>query len=274
MARVALLTAMSMVAFAGNSLLARMALKESGTDAASFTAMRLVSGAVVLWAIVRWRARGRITGDLRASAVLFAYAVAFSFAYVALPAGLGALIMFGAAQSTMVGYGIWCGERLRAVQLAGLASAIAGLVFLMAPGLAAPPPIASALMLFAGAAWGVYCLLGAGSGDPLRATAGNFVRCAPMCMVLAALMLPTLEVDARGAVCAVLSGAIASGLAYAVWYTAMRELTTIAASAVQLTIPVLASIAGVALLGEQFTLRLAIGTLFVLGGVGVVLLKR
>ncbi|MGH8166748.1 MAG: EamA family transporter, partial [Woeseiaceae bacterium] len=189
--RLTALTALTMVAFAGNSLLCRMALKSTSMDAASFTTIRVISGALMLWLIVRAHrgVRADNAGSWMSAFALFAYAAAFSFAYVSLPAASGALILFGAVQATMIGYGLWTGERLRALQIAGLALAIAGLVGLLLPGLSAPPLAGSILMFGAGVAWGVYSLRGQGAGDPLAATAGNFLRAIPFAVALSALLL-------------------------------------------------------------------------------------
>jgi drug/metabolite transporter (DMT)-like permease len=275
--RILLLTAMAMAAFAGNSLLCRLALKETGIDAASFTAIRLVSGALVLWAVARsTRGAHAGRGNWLSALALFAYAACFSFAYVSLPTGTGALLLFGAVQALMIGYGIWSGERLRPLQLAGLALAFGGLAGLLLPGVSAPPLAGSVLMLLAGMSWGVYSLRGKGAGDPTRVTAGNFLRAAPMAVALGLLMLAFrgASLDAAGFWLAVASGALTSGIGYAVWYTALPALKATSAASVQLSVPVLAALGGIAFLGEPLTLRLVLASSAILGGIALVVLQK
>ena len=273
--RVLALTALAMICFAGNSLLCRMALKHTAIDAASFTTIRLASGALALWAIVRVRDGARtVRGSWISAAALFAYAVAFSYAYVALTAGTGALILFGAVQATMIGYGLARGERLRRIQLGGLALAIGGLVGLLLPGISAPPVRGAMLMVAAGIAWGVYSLRGRGSGDPTQVTAGNFMRAVPFAIGVSAATLAHLRIDLAGAAYAVASGALASGVGYAIWYTALRGLKATSAATVQLSVPVIAAIAGVLLLHEPLTLRLVLSSIAILGGIAIVISKK
>jgi drug/metabolite transporter (DMT)-like permease len=270
--RVALCTALAMAAFASNSLLCRVALDRTGIDAATFTTLRLLSGAVMLSLIVRLRygIHGD-KGNLRSALALFVYAAGFSFAYISLPASTGALLLFGAVQATMIGYGLWKGERLRGLQLVGLALALGGLVGLLAPGLTAPPLTGSLLMLSAGIAWGVYTLRGKGMGHPLVVTAGNFLRTLPMTLLLSLLMYRHAAIDGAGVVYAVLSGALASGIGYAIWYTAVPALRATSAATVQLSVPVLAALGGIALLGEPLTLRLVLTSVAILGGIALVI---
>ena len=275
--RIVFLTAGAMAAFAGNSLLCRMALKETGIDAASFTAIRLVSGALVLWAVAR-STRGAQTGkgNLWSALALFSYAACFSFAYISLPTGTGALLLFGAVQALMIGYGIWSGERLRPLQLAGLALAFGGLAGLLLPGVSAPPLVGSVLMLLAGVSWGIYSLRGKGAGDPTRVTAGNFLRAAPLAvgLGLVMLLLRGASLDAAGFWLAVASGALTSGIGYAVWYTVVPALKATTAASVQLSVPVLAALGGIAFLGEPLTLRLALTSVAILGGIALVVLQK
>jgi len=205
---------------------------------------------------------------------LFVYAAAFSYAYVGVTAGTGALLLFGAVQATMIGYGVWRGERLSAQQQLGLVLALVGLVALFWPGLASPPWDGAALMLGAGVAWGVYSLRGADSSDPLRATAGNFVRAVPMAVLLSALTLHRATFDAAGMAFGAASGAVASGIGYAIWYTALRQLRSTSAATVQLSVPVIAAGGGVLWLGEPLTAHLVLASAAVLGGVAVVLCVR
>ena len=273
--RVLVLTALAMIAFAGNSLLCRLALKETGIDAASFTAIRLMAGALTLWFIVRLRSDGKPpAGDWRSAWALFVYAICFSFAYIDLSTATGALLLFGAVQATMIGYGWWKGERLRPWQIAGIALALAGLAGLLLPGLSAPPLTGALLMLGAGVAWGVYSLRGKAAGDPTCMTAGNFLRAAPLAMALGMILLPWATVDRAGAWYAVLSGALASGVGYAIWYAALRGLSAATAATVQLSVPVIAAAGGVVLLAEPMTLRLLMASVAILGGVALVIANR
>ena len=274
-ARLIALTSLAMLAFACNSLLCRVALIHTRIDAASFTAIRLLSGALMLGLIVRMRGGLRSGGGNWASALaLFVYAAGFSFAYISLPASTGALLLFGAVQATMICHGLCSGERLRKLQLAGFAVALAGLLGLLAPSLTAPPLFGSLLMLSAGIAWGVYSLRGRGAGDPLQVTAGNFLRAVPIMGLLSALMINAATVDGAGLVYAVLSGALASGIGYAVWYTALPFLKATSAATVQLSVPVIAAVGGIAFLGEALTLRLALASAAILGGIALVVLRN
>ena len=270
-ARTLLLTALAMLAFAGNSLLCRMALATTTIDPASFTAIRIVAGALALAMIVRLRHAGTPLGDWPSGIALFVYAAAFSFAYVTLPAAAGALLLFGSVQATMIGHGLASGERPGVRQLVGLAVAFAGLVGLLLPGLSAPPLQGSLLMIAAGAAWGIYSLRGRSGGDATRETAGNFLRAAVLAGGLGLLMLPVASVDRAGVLYAVASGALASGVGYAVWYTALRGLAATSAASVQLSVPVIAAVGGILLLGEALTLRLVLCSTAVLGGIGLVI---
>lgn len=274
-ARIAVLTLATMVAFAGNSVLCRIALKETGIDAASFTTIRLVSGALVLWLIARGFRRERTGGGNWLSALaLFAYAAGFSFAYLSLTAATGALLLFGAVQATMIFHGLRSGERFSRQQLAGLALAGGGLVGLLLPGLTAPPLLGSALMLAAGVAWGVYSLRGRGAGDPTRVTAGNFQRAMLFAVALSMLTLPGARLDAAGVGYAIASGAIASGMGYALWYSVLPALKATTAATVQLSVPAIAAFGGIVFLGEPLTLRLTLASTALLGGIALVILYR
>ena len=269
------LTFLAMIAFAGNSLLCRLALKHTGTDAASFTSIRILSGALMLWLIVRMRGGTYSTaGSWRSALALFVYAAGFSYAYVNLPAATGALLLFAAVQATMIGYGLWSGERLGARQSAGLLCAFSGLAVLLLPGLSAPPLPGSVLMLCAGVAWGIYSLRGKGVGDPTRVTSGNFLRAVPMAAVLSVVSLHSNSLDSSGFWYAITSGALASGVGYAVWYTALRGLKATSAATVQLGVPILAALGGVVFLGEAITFRLFIASSTILGGIALVIFDR
>ena len=289
-----------MLAFAGNSLLCRIALKQTSIDAASFTSLRLASGALVLALLVLWRSRARPAGaspgvapstnavqpwhagSWLSALALFVYAAGFSFAYVNLTAATGALLLFGVVQTSMIGWGLWRGERLQPLQWLGLAAASAGLVWLLLPGLSAPSLSAGVLMASAGVAWAVYTLrgrrVGAGVGgaahDATTVTAGNFLRAAPLALATSALLWPLARWDNHGALLALASGGAASGLGYAVWYTALRGLSATRAAIVQLTVPALATAGGVMLLGEPLTPHLLGASTAVLGGVALVILAR
>jgi drug/metabolite transporter (DMT)-like permease len=271
--RVFALTSLAMFAFAGNSLLCRLALKHTNIDAASFTAIRLLSGAAALWLITRVRGGTRSgRGSWLSALALFAYAAGFSFAYVNLSVATGALLLFGAVQATMIGVGIWNGERLRGPQLFGLSLALGGLIGLLLPGLSAPPVAAAALMLGAGVAWGVYSLRGQGAGDPTRVTAGNFLRAAPIAAAISLFWPKGSRLDHAGVWYAVASGALASGLGYAVWYTALPALKSTSAAVVQLCVPVITTLGGFALLGEPITARVILASGAILGGIALVVL--
>jgi drug/metabolite transporter (DMT)-like permease len=274
-ARIIALTSLAMIAFAGNSLICRVALNHTRIDAASFTTVRLISGALMLGLIVSMR-RGTPagSGNWLSAFALFVYAAGFSFAYVSLPAATGALLLFGAVQVTMIGYGVWTGERLVKRQLVGLMLALAGVVVLLLPGLAAPPLSGSVLMLGAGVAWGVYSLRGKGAGDPTSVTAGNFLRAVPIAAALSAVMLNGISADTAGFWYAVSSGALASGIGYAIWYTALPALKATHAATVQLSVPVIAALGGILFLGEPITPRLLLASAAILGGIALVIQKR
>ena len=271
----AFLVVLAMTAFAANSLLCRMALRNGAIDPGSFTAIRIASGAAVLWLIARLRDRTMTSaGSWWSAAALFAYAAAFSFAYVELPAAVGALILFCAVQVTMIGYGLWKGERIGRIQAVGLALAIAGLVTLLSPGLSAPSPGSAALMLAAGIAWGIYSLRGKGSGDPTIATAGNFLRAVPLAVILSLATLGSASASTAGVLYAVASGGLASGVGYAIWYAALPGLTATKAATIQLSVPVVAAAGGVVLLGEAITLTLVVSSAAILGGIALVVAAR
>jgi drug/metabolite transporter (DMT)-like permease len=265
-----------MFAFAANSLLCRAALRTDAIDAASFTLVRLVAGALVLSLLVRMRrAPAPAPRNVPSAAALFAYAIAFSIAYLKLPSGTGALVLFGCVQTTMIVAGLRGGERPRPAIWAAIAVALAGLVYLVLPGLGAPDPIGAALMALAGVAWGIYSLRGRGSPDPLAATAINFAWSVPLAVVaFVAGLAFAPHASLRGVVLATASGAIASGVGYSIWYTALRGLTATRAAVVQLSVPVITAIGGVLLLGESLSGRLVVSALAILGGVAFVLTRR
>ncbi len=274
--RIITLTALSMLAFASNSLLCRIALKHTTIDPASFTTIRLIAGALTLVILVRIR-QGAYPreGNWISALALFVYAAAFSFAYVKLSAGTGALLLFGVVQSTMLVYGLYSGERLSFMQILGLIVAIAGLVSLVLPGLSSAPPLgASLLMLCAGFAWAVYSLRGKATGDPSRMTTGNFLRTVPITLILSACMWPDASLDKTGIACALASGALASGIGYVIWYSVLPALKATHAASVQLSVPVIAAVAGIAFLSEPISPRLVGASLAVLGGIALVIMNR
>ncbi len=269
------LICLAMIAFAGNSLLCRMALKHTSIDAASFTAIRLTSGAIMLWLIVQLRHGAPANkGNWLSALALFGYAAGFSFAYLSLPASTGALLLFGAVQATMIGHGIWQGERLQRAQLFGLLLAFAGLLGLLLPGLSAPPLFGSVLMLGAGIAWGIYSLRGKGAGDPIQVTAGNFLRSVPFAAILSLIFWNKISLNNPGFWYAILSGALTSGIGYTIWYTALPALKATTAATVQLGVPVIAALGGIIFLGESLTWRLVLASLAILGGVVLVILEK
>jgi len=268
-----------MLAFAANSVLCRLALGATTIDAASFTAIRLGSGAAMLVLLAAGRRREIISGQRgswRSAVMLFLYAAAFSFAYRNLSAGTGALILFASVQLTMLLYAIFSGERPGAAEWFGLALAFGGLVYLVSPGLSAPPALNAGLMTIAGVAWGVYSLRGRGSTDALGVTAGNFLRSVPFALIatFATLVLGTAHATQRGVLLAILSGALTSGIGYAIWYAALRSLTATRAALVQLSVPIIAALGGVALVQEKVTARLVIASLLVLSGIALAVSTR
>jgi drug/metabolite transporter (DMT)-like permease len=278
--RVFVLTLLAMIAFAGNSLLCRAALKQTTVDAATFTFVRIFSGAAALWLIVNMRhASGRaddrrIRGNWLSALALFAYSAAFSFAYVDLSAGTGALLLFGAVQATMILWGLHKGEQLDAIQIVGFTVAVTGLIVLVFPSLSAPPLIGSILMLGAGVAWGIYSLRGKGEKKPGSVTTGNFVRAVPLAAAVSIISVHWVHIDLAGVSYAMISGAITSGLGYVIWYSALQDLKAASAATVQLSVPVLAATGGILLLGEPPTLRYLLASVAILGGIALVVLEK
>ena len=272
---IALSTALAMLAFAGNSILCRLALKTTAIDPASFTAIRLISAALLLAILMRFKGQSVAgTGNWKSAGALFAYAAGFSVAYVNLSAGTGALLLFGAVQLSMISISLWRGEKVSALQIFGLALAFAGLVVLVLPGLAAPPLLSCAFMIGAGIAWGIYSLRGRGMADATAVTCGNFIRTIPMAAILFIIFFDQVHFDQLGLVYAVLAGAITSGLGYAIWYKVLPGLKPLEASVVQLSVPVIAAFAGIVLMGEVMSLRLVVASIAVLGGIFLVTLAK
>jgi len=274
MTRLIVVITFAMLAFAGNSLLCRIALRDTTIDAATFTSIRLVSGALILAVILRAKgARPMAAGSWRAAFCLFAYAAAFSFAYRQLTAATGALLLFGAVQTAMLSWGLATGERLRSLQVVGLLIAVGGLVYMLLPGLSAPPIEGAAFMIAAGVAWAGYSLLGRGTKDPTNATAGNFLRSVPFAAALSLTMAAGTSADHTGALYAVASGAVTSGLGYVLWYAALPSLTAASAAVIQLSVPAIAALGGVVLLAEPLSSRLVIASVTILGGIALTILR-
>jgi len=296
--KVFLLTAFALTAFAFNSILCRLALRGDEADAAGFTAVRLVSGAVMLAVISflfaknrtgkknksefntgtlptgRVSAFERVGGSWPSAFFLFAYAICFSFAYLGLTTATGALVLFGCVQLTMVGVSLARGVRPRPIEWIGLIVAFGGLVYLVLPGLSAPPLMNALLMAAAGIAWGIYTLRGKSSVDPLAETSGNFLRSVPMIAAVALVFLSDLHLSTRGVILAVLSGAVASGIGYSVWYAALKYHTPTRAAVLQLSVPVIAAVGGIVFLAEAASTRVAVAGALILGGIGLTLIKR
>ncbi|MGE4279493.1 MAG: DMT family transporter [Magnetospirillum sp.] len=272
MIRVALLVALAMLAFAANSVLCRLALANTAIDPASFSLVRLASGAVSL-GVIAFLQKKKPSGSWRGALALLGYAVAFSFAYVSLGAGTGALLLFGAVQATMVLAGVLRGEHPMPLQWLGLVLALVGLAVLVAPGVTAPPLLGALLMLGSGVAWGLYSILGRSAGDPVAANAGNFLRAAPLALVplLGMVLSGNVSTDSRGLALAVASGAVASGMGYALWYAVLPHLSAARAASVQLSVPVITALGAVLFLGEGISLRLTLASLAVLGGIALVI---
>ncbi len=272
----AILTTAALIAFASNSLLCRMALGSATIDAASFSTIRILAGACCLLLVTASTRRGvpRVHGSWLSAAVLFVYAIPFSYAYGLLTTGTGALILFGSVQVTMMIAAVASGERPPVRQWVGLLLAIAGLVYLVLPGLTAPSPLGAVLMSVAGAAWGIYSISGRGAADPLALNAGNFIRVIPMTLAVSLIAMRFRHLEVRGVLLAVVSGAVTSGLGYVVWYAALRRLTATRASLVQLLVPVLAAAGGLVVLGEPLSVRLALSAAIVIGGIALALGAR
>jgi len=273
-ARAVFFTSVAMLAFAGNSILCRLALRDGAIDPASFTSVRLVSGAVTLMIIFLITRRGdslRAHGSWLSACMLFLYAICFSYAYITLSAGAGALILFGFVQGTMIAIGLWSGDRPTGPEWLGWSLAFAGLVWLVLPGVEAPPLSGASLMAIAGMAWGVYSIRGRAESDALASTASNFMLTVAMVAVLTAVTFTHTDISGRGITLAIVSGAITSGIGYVIWYAALEYLSAIQAALVQLSVPAIATAGGVILLVEPLSLRLLISSALVLGGISIAL---
>ena len=271
-----LLTVISMIAFAANPLICRLALGNQLIDAASFTSVRVVSGAVTLALIMlpRWRRHGRGPVNWWSVSMLFMYMVFFSFAYLSLSASTGTLLVFGAVQFTMFIAAMRNGERFTFLSWIGFLLASIGLIYLVSPGITSPDPLGAALMVVAGAAWGGYSLLGRSAADPVESTALNFIYSVPMAIIVTLFFLDDFHYTWIGLILAAASGAIASGLGYAIWYAALRGLSASRAATVQLSVPTIAAFGGIVFLSEPASIRLIVASALTLGGIAVVLAQR
>ena len=270
-------TISALIAFAANSVLCRLALGTGAIDAAGFTIIRLISGAVVLSLLFLLQANKNPTparGSWFAGFMLFLYAITFSYAYINLDTGTGALILFGAVQITMICLSIIAGNRLALTEWIGMGIAFLGLVYLLLPGVSAPSAIGFLLMTTAGIAWGFYTLKGHGSVNPLADTAYNFLRTLPLVIILITITFRSFHYTAQGMALAIVSGGVTSGVGYTIWYSALKKLTTTQAAVAQLSVPVLAALGGVLFMAEVITLRLSIASFMILGGILLVVMGR
>ncbi|MBA3633613.1 MAG: DMT family transporter [Acidobacteria bacterium] len=275
--KIILYTSFALIAFAFNSILCRFALGAEAIDAASFTAVRLISGAItlIIISLIFDKKTTKMKGGNWFSAFfLFGYALCFSFAYISLTTGTGALILFGCVQATMITAALASGERPKFLEWIGLFFALGGLVYLVFPGLSAPPLFSSLLMMLAGISWGFYTLRGKPSVNPLADTTGNFVRAVPMIVLAGLPFFYQIHLSRKGILLAFLSGAIASGIGYSVWYTALKFHTATRAAILQLSVPALAAIGGVILLSEIVSFRLLLATALILGGIALAIVGR
>ena len=275
--RIILLTIFALVAFAFNSILCRLALGNETIDAVGFTTIRLASGAItlsIISVILNRKQTDFKRGNWLSAFFLFAYAVCFSFAYLKLTTATGALILFGSVQMTMICLALIKGERPKALEWLGLFLAFGGLIYLVFPGLSAPPFAYSILMMFAGIAWGFYTLRGKGSEKPLADTTGNFIRTAPMILLVCLLFLSDIQISSKGTIFAVLSGAIASGIGYSVWYAVLKHHTATRAAILQLSVPAIASVGGVIFLAENLSFRIILASGLILGGIGLAIIAK
>ncbi|SMF55184.1 Threonine/homoserine efflux transporter RhtA [Alteromonadaceae bacterium Bs31] len=270
-------TCLALLAFAGNSVLCRLALGEQSLDAASFTAIRLLSGAAFLGFILvlnKPRSKPPARGQWKASALLFIYALTFSFAYVSLDTGTGALVLFTSVQITMILWGVCKGHTLQPLEWLGTALAFVGFIYLISPELSTPSLKGFVLMAVSGLAWGLYSLAGKNSNQPLADTAFNFVRTLPLVLLVLAVATPDINLSWRGVLLAAISGALASGAGYTIWYLAMRGLSTVQAAVVQLLVPVIAALGGALFASELLSLHFIISSLIILGGILTVILAK
>jgi len=277
--QLSVLSLLALLAFSGNSLLGRLALKETPIDPASFTSIRLLSGAIVLWILVSCfnkthSEKNQKNGSWVSALALFSYAAAFSFAYVSLDAGIGALILFGAVQATMISFGLWHGEKLSLIQWIGFSSAIGGLILLLFPGVSTPSIAHSILMITAGISWGIYSIRGKNTLNPTTATERNFLLTLPLTLLLSLVTIKKINVEITGVIYAALSGGLTSAIGYSIWYKVLPHLRSTTAATMQLSAPVITSIAGILFLNELFTWQLVLASIVILGGIGLVIFGK
>ena len=277
LARPVIYTSVAMLAFAGNSIICRLALRDGAIDPATFTSIRLLAGAITLlfvFAVTRRNMSFRSNGGWLSAFMLFLYAVAFSFAYISLSAGAGALILFAFVQATMIALGLWSGDRPSATEWFGWLLAFSGVIWLVLPGVEAPPAGGALLMALAGIAWGVYSIRGREESDALSATTANFSLSVVFVLALVAATLVNAEISMHGVMLATISGSLTSGIGYVVWYAALNYLSSMQAAMVQLSVPAIAAVGGVALLAEPVSMRLLVSCALVLGGISIAVLRK
>lgn len=270
-------TCVAMLAFAGNSIICRLALRDGAIDPATFTTIRLLAGAIALlliFSVARRNTSFRSHGSWLSALMLFLYAVAFSFAYISLSAGAGALILFAFVQATMIAMSLWSGDRPSATEWLGWTLAFAGVIWLVLPGVEAPPPGGALLMALSGIAWGIYSIRGRKESDALGSTTTNFLMSVVFVIALAAVTFANVDISMRGVLLAVLSGALTSGVGYVVWYAALEYLSAMQAAMVQLSVPAIAAAGGVALLAEPVSMRLLVSSALVLGGISISVIRK
>lgn len=276
--RIFLLTTITMIAFGANSIFGRVALEGDAIDPSSYSFIRLLSGAIMLAILVGVSSgvskKNLSHGNLVSALCLFAYAAAFSFSYVNIETGVGALILFACVQAVMIGWALFKGDRPSLFEWLGIVIAFGAFIWLVSPGLEAPDPIAATLMAISGIAWGTYSLRGKSSSDPLKATAGNFLLSVPMGLVLLFITISSSQITLYGVILAIASGAITSGMGYALWYKVLPQLTSTRASIVQLTVPVVAGIGGLIFLSEPLTFRFVLASALILGGVAISIVMK
>ncbi len=276
-ARPVIYTSLAMLAFAGNSIICRLALRDGAIDPATFTSVRLLAGAITLLLVISVTRRNtpfRSHGSWLSALILFLYAVAFSYAYITLSAGAGALILFAFVQATMIAFGLWSGDRPRATEWLGWLVAFAGVIWLVLPGVEAPPAGGALLMALSGVAWGIYSIRGRNESEALSSTTSNFLLSVVFVIALALATFGNAQVSMRGVLLAVLSGALTSGIGYVIWYTALDYLSAMQAAMVQLSVPAIAAAGGVLLLAEPVSMRLLVSSALVLSGISIALLQK
>jgi drug/metabolite transporter (DMT)-like permease len=270
-------TLIAMLAFAGNSILCRLALMSGSIDPAMFTAIRLLSGALALALILAATRRqpvGMARGSWHAGTMLFLYAVCFSYAYVSLGAATGALILFGFVQASMIFLALYRGDRPLGIEMIGWLFAAGGLLSLLLPGARSPSPAAALMMAVAGIAWGIYSILGKKEADALAATSANFLRSLVFVIPLVMFAIARNTLSVEGILLATASGALTSGVGYVIWYRALKHLTSLQAALVQLSVPAITAIGGAVLLAEALTLPVVMAGAAIVGGVLIALIGK